>query len=75
MMINIWIIYRADSDRPYTRTVQPSESQVAAYRKEGFEIFRAQVNLPVDTETVIAASNFIGEPDILHRAVTAKRVD
>jgi hypothetical protein len=75
MMINIWVIYRADGDRPYTRTTQPSDSQMAAYRKEGFEIFRAQVNLPVDETVSIAASNLVGQPDVYQRAVTAERVE
>jgi hypothetical protein len=47
----VWLIYRAGADRVFTSTVQPTVEQRAAYRRDGFDLFRAQVYLPVDGAT------------------------
>lgn len=51
MIVNVWLVYKAGEPRIYTRTLQPDADQVAAYRRDGFHLFRAQVYLPVDGAT------------------------
>lgn len=51
MIVNVWLIYKPGEPRIYTRTFQPDPDQVEAYRRDGFQLFRAQVYLPVDGAT------------------------
>lgn len=53
MIVNVWLVYKRGEPRVYTWTFLPAEDQVAIFRKDGFKIFRAEVDLPVDDETIV----------------------
>ena len=40
MRVNVWLVYKANEPRIYTRTEEPSADQKAAYKLEGFQLFR-----------------------------------
>ncbi len=60
LIVNVWLIYKAGEPRVYTSTYRPADDQVACFERDGFKLFRAEVNLPVD--------------DALPITVTAKKV-
>lgn len=53
MIVNVWLIYGADGDRVYARTTQPADDQVEVLKKMGFQLFRAEINLPLDQGTPV----------------------
>ncbi len=64
MLINVWLIYKQGEDRVYTSTRQPAQDQVQAFRRDGFQLYRAEVQLPVDVSTtkVEAVASLVPPP-------------
>lgn len=46
MIVNVWLIAKKGEDRVYTRTTQPDETQVKAYKEAGFKVYRAAILMP-----------------------------
>jgi hypothetical protein len=53
MIVNVWLIYKAGEPRVYSWTVEPSREQKTAFLQQGFTIFRANIDLPIDLETPV----------------------
>lgn len=51
MLVNVWLVHKRGEPRIYTWTFLPTEDQLAIFRKDGFKIFRAEIELPVDEDT------------------------
>ena len=67
MRVNVWLIYKKDEPRVYTRTTQPSDEQAAQWRKEGFKIYRGVLLLPLADDTLM--------DDIVMAAVDVESAD
>jgi len=55
VIVNVWLVYKAGEPRVYTWTFLPSEDQLAIFRKDGFKIYRAELDVPVDGDTVVVS--------------------
>jgi hypothetical protein len=51
MKVNVWLFYKAGEDRTYARTTPPPEWQMGQFKNDGFRVFRAEVDLPVDEQS------------------------
>jgi hypothetical protein len=65
--VNIWLIIKKGEPRIYTTTVQPDEERLAAWRREGFKILRAQTELPQGWDDPDAVVNVQAVPEGLLR--------
>ena len=75
MIVNVWLIAKQGEPRVYTRTLQPAEDQVAAFRKDGFKLFRVEVHMPVDWDDVdevldafqveLVEAEEVGQPEVV----------
>lgn len=61
MIVNVWLIYKDGEDRVYTTAVKPSDWSLSSYRTQGFRVYRAEVDLPVDEETPVVKPSDVGE--------------
>jgi hypothetical protein len=65
MIVNIWLMYKAGEPRTYTRCTSPSELEKKRFINQGFQIFRAEVDLPVDKNTeAVKQQSLFDETDL-----------
>ena len=62
MIVSVWLVYKQGEPRVYTWTFLPSEDQLAIFRKDGFRIYRAELDVPVDVETTVVGAYAIEVP-------------
>lgn len=48
MIVNVWLIYKPGEPRVYTVAYQPAQDQLKCFERDGFRIFCAEIDLPVD---------------------------
>jgi hypothetical protein len=51
MNVNVWLVYKDGEDRTYTWTTKPHEDNLARWRQQGYQVFRAEIKLPLDEDT------------------------
>jgi hypothetical protein len=75
MIVSVWLMHKAGSDRIYTSTVCPDRAQLDAYVRDGFEVFRANVLLPIYPESEVFSANAVGERVAAECPTTPPEVD
>lgn len=59
MIVNVWLVYKRGEPRTYTWTTLPSEDQIRIFRKDGFQIFKAEIELPVADDSPVAQATAV----------------
>ena len=59
MMVSIWLIYKKGEPRVYTTSLQPPDDQADRFRKDGFKIYRAEVWVPTEDDTIVDSVIFV----------------
>lgn len=44
--VNVWLVYKKDEPRTYTRTTEPTDELIKSWRADGFRIYRVVVHVP-----------------------------
>lgn len=57
LCVNVWLVYKAGEPRVYSRTTEPDADQRAAYRRDGFKIYKTCVFLPEAEPTGIVGTD------------------
>lgn len=57
VIVHVWLIYKDGEDRVYTTTIKPSDWSLLSYKDQGFKVYRAEVDLPIDQETPVVRAS------------------